>query len=93
MLASAWRGTGGSGPDRGWNDALMERIRSSEFEEGDLSILNGFSLKFLRISAAVAAAALILLAWTMSSGLVPYQDLAAHFIDNPVGLFISPLFV
>ena len=90
LLADGWRNPGGLVPGDDWKAGVMSEIRSTEMES---AVTNGFSRIVLRISIAAAVTAIALVAWTLSSGLVTYQDLAMKFLEDPASMLFSSPFV
>ena len=91
LLADGWRKPGGLVPGDGWKAGVMAEIRTAAAEESPVT--NGFSRLVLRVSIAAAAASIALVAWTLSTGIVPYQDLAVKLLDDPASMLFSSPFV
>ncbi len=91
LLAAGWRGAGEISPGEDWKAGVMAEIRAAAAEESPMT--NGFSSLVLRVSIAAAAAAIALVAWTLSTGIVPYQDLAVKLLDDPASMLFSSPFV
>jgi hypothetical protein len=89
LLADGWRNPGGLVPGEDWKAGVMSEIRSTAMEA---PVTNGFSRLVLRVSMAAAAAALVLAAWTLATGVVPYQKLAMELLGDPASM-LSSLFV
>ncbi len=92
LLADSWRTPGGLVPGDDWKAGVMSEIRAAAVAE-ESPVTNGFSSLVLRVSIAAAAAAIALVAWTLSTGIVPYQDLAVKLLDEPVSMLFSSPFV
>ncbi len=90
LLAAGWRNPEGLVPGDDWTAGVMSEIHSTPMES---PVTNGFSRLVLRVSVAAAAAAIALVAWTLSSGLVTYQDLAMKFLEDPASMLFSSPFV
>lgn len=91
LLADGWRNPGGLVPGDDWKAGVMAEIRAGAAEESPVT--NGFSRFVLRVSVAAAAAAIALVAWTLSAGLMTYQDLAMKFLEDPASMLFSSPFV
>jgi hypothetical protein len=87
LLADGWRHPGGLVPGDDWKAGVMAEIRAAAHES---PVKNGLSRLVLRVSLAAAAAAVALLAWTLSTGIVPYQELALKLLEDPVSMLSSP---
>jgi hypothetical protein len=92
LLAAGWRDAGQISPGEDWNAGVMATIRTASAAV-EPSSTNGFSSLVLRVSIAAAAAAIALVAWTLSTGIVPYQDLAVKLLDDPASMLFSSPFV
>jgi len=90
LLADGWRNPGGLVPGDDWKAGVMSEIRSGVAES---PVTNGFSRLVMRISFVAAAAAIALVAWTLSTGIVSYQDLAVKLLDDPASMLFSSPFV
>ncbi len=90
LLADGWRNPGGLVPGDDWKAGVMSEIRSRVAES---PVTNGFSRLVLRVSVVAAAAAIALVAWTLSTGIVSYQDLAVKLLDDPASMLFSSPFV
>ncbi len=90
LLADSWRNPGGLVPGDDWKAGVMSEIRTRVAES---PVTNGFSRLVLRVSVVAAAAAIALVAWTLSTGIVPYQDLAVKLLDEPASMLFSSPFV
>ena len=90
LLADGWRNPGGLVPGDDWKAGVMSEIRSTGMES---PVTNGFSSLVLRVSIAAAAAAVALVAWTLSTGIAAYQDLAMKLLDDPASMLFSSPFV
>ena len=86
LLADGWRNPGGLVPGDDWKAGVMSEIRSGEMES---PVTNGFSSLVLRISVTAAAAAVALVAWTIMTGVVPYNEIAMELLGDPAGMFSS----
>lgn len=93
LLADGWRKPGGLVPGDDWKAGVMATIRTASAAVEPSSTTNGFSSLVLRVSMAAAAAAIALVAWTLSTGIVPYQDLAMKLLDDPASMLFSSPFV
>ena len=92
LLADSWRKPGGLVPGDDWKAGVMAEIRAAGAAE-ESPVTNGFSRLVLRVSVAAVAAAIALVAWTLSTGIVPYQDLAVKLLDDPASMLFSSPFV
>ena len=90
LLADSWRTPGGLVPGDDWKAGVMSEIRSSASES---PVTNGFSRLVLRVSVAAVAVAIALAAWTLSTGLMTYQELAMKLFDDPASMLFSSPFV
>ena len=90
LLADGWRNPGGLVPGDDWTAGVMSEIQSSAMES---PVTNGFSRIVLRVSVAAAAAAVALVAWTLSTGITAYQDLAIKLLEDPASMLFSSPFV
>ena len=90
LLADGWRNPGGLVPGDDWKAGVMSEIRSRVAES---PVTNGFSRLVLRVSVVAAAAAIALVTWTLSTGIVSYQDLAVKLLDDPASMLFSSPFV
>jgi mannose/fructose/N-acetylgalactosamine-specific phosphotransferase system component IIC len=90
LLADGWRNPGGLVPGDDWKASVMSQIRSTPQES---PVTNGFSRVVLRVSLAAAAAAVALVAWTVSTGFAAYQDLAMKLLEDPASMLFSSPFV
>ena len=92
LLAAGWRDAGEISPGEDWKAGVMATIRTAS-SAVEPSATNGFSSLVLRVSIGAAAAAIALVTWTLSTGIVPYQDLAVKLLDDPVSMIFSSPFV
>ena len=92
LVAAGWRDAGEISPGEDWKAGVMSTIRTAS-SAAETSATNGFSNLVLRVSITAAAAAAALVAWTLSTGIVPYQDLAVKLLDDPVSMLFSSPFV
>lgn len=90
LLADSWRNPGGLLPGDDWTAGVMSEIRTTPMES---PVTNGFSRIVLRVSVAAAAAAIALVAWTLTTGITAYQDLAAKLLEDPASMLFSSPFV
>jgi len=93
LLADSWRNPGGLVPGDDWQAGVMTTIRTASATAEESPVTNGFSRLVLRISVVAAAAAVALVAWTLTTGIVPYQDLAVKLLDEPASMLFSSPFV
>jgi len=93
LLADGWRNPGGLVPGDDWKAGVMTTIRTASAIAEEAPVTNGFSSLVLRISITAAAAATALVAWTLSTGIVSYQDLAVKLLDDPASMLFSSPFV
>jgi hypothetical protein len=90
LLADGWRRGGEFSPGDDWAAGVMSEIRAAAQES---PVTNGFSRVVLRVSLAAAAASLALVAWTLSTGISAYQDLAVQLLEDPASMLFSSPFV
>jgi hypothetical protein len=90
LLADGWRNPGGLVPGDDWKAGVMAEIRSTPAEA---PVTNGFSRVVLRVSIAAAAASLALVAWTLSTGMIPYEEIAMMLLEDPVSMLSSPFVI
>jgi len=92
ILVSAWQRDSDLALSDNWQKGVMDTIRGLpplSYGEGK----NGFfGLLVWRFSAAAVACALLLIGYLLLSGFVPYQDLAALYLDDPLGFIFSTPF-
>jgi hypothetical protein len=87
LLADGWRNPGGLVPGDDWKTGVMSEIRSTPQES---PVTNGFSRIVFRVSVAAALTAFALVAWTLATGLVPYQEMAMELLQDPVSMLSAP---
>lgn len=93
LLAEGWKDGAGVRPDDLWQAGVMARVRAAAAEKNGPAWANGAGRLALRISLAAAAAAAILVVWTLAGGVIPYEELAMKALDEPLSLFIGTPFV
>jgi hypothetical protein len=90
LLADGWRNPGGLVPGDDWKAGVMSEIRSTAMES---PVTNGFSRFVLRVSIAAAAASVALAAWTLSTAMPVYEELAMKLLEDPASMLFSSPFV
>jgi hypothetical protein len=91
LMERAWKENKAS-PGENWQMNLMREIRSisgAGVPEEKPGIFNGFAWRF---SLAAGAVTLVLLAYSVYSGVFAEMELSLAFFNDPSGFILSPPF-
>jgi hypothetical protein len=93
ILADGWKAGAETRPGDLWQAGVMARVREAASVRPEPAWTNGTSRLALRISLVAAAAAAVLVVWTLAGGVIPYEELAMKAIDEPLSILIGSPFV
>ena len=72
-----------------WRASVMEEIRALGYAETGKSEERAWTNRFVwRFSIAAGLVAILLLAYTLSTGFIDYSELAMMFIEEPAEFFM-----